>query len=106
MRISRHKRQLLLFFAAILIPAGVLVGLAGRMMYQDRELAGKREADQRRTAIDQLRRELGARLEAIKLLEIYRLMQPGNTASPGNPAVLFSARLEGDRLLLPWEAPA
>ncbi len=58
-----------------LIPAAVLVGLASRILYQDRELAAKRAADQRRIAVDQLRRELDARLEAIKLQEINRLIR-------------------------------
>lgn len=67
MRVTRHKRQILLFLVAILVPAGALIGLAGRIMYQDRELAAKRAIDQRRAAIDQVRRELSSRLEAIKL---------------------------------------
>jgi signal transduction histidine kinase len=108
MRITRHKRQILLFLAAILVPAGVLVGLAGRIVYQDRELAAKRAVDQRSAAVEQLRRELSSRLEAIKLQEINGLMRSADsTRGPmENPAVVFTARLEGDRLLLPWEVPA
>ena len=45
---NRHKRQILLFLIAILVPAGVLIGLAGRILFQDRELATKRAVDQRR----------------------------------------------------------
>jgi hypothetical protein len=52
MRVTRHKRQILLFLVAILVPAGVLIGLAGRIMYQDRELAAKRSVDQRIAAVD------------------------------------------------------
>jgi len=66
MRVTRHKRQILLFLFAILVPAGVLIGLAGRVVYQDRELVAKRAVDQRRAAVDQLRRELSAHLEAIR----------------------------------------
>jgi signal transduction histidine kinase len=109
MRVSRHKRQIFLFLVAILVPAGVLVGLAGRIVYQDRELAAKRAVDQRSAAVEQLRRELSSRLEAIKLQEINGLMRSADsTRPPGseNPAVIFTARLEGDRLLLPWELPA
>ena len=72
---NRHKRQILLFLVAILIPAGVLIGLASRLVYQDRELAAKRAVDQHRAAVDQLRRELSARLEAIKLQEINLLIR-------------------------------
>jgi len=53
MRITRHKRQIFLFLVAILVPAGVLVGLAGRIVYQDRELAAKRAVDQRSAAVEQ-----------------------------------------------------
>src|SRR5580658_9072913 len=109
MRITRHKRQIFLFLVAILVPAGVLIGLAGRIVYQDRELAAKRAVDQRSAAVEQLRRELSSRLEAIKLQEINGLMRSADsTQVPGaeNPAVVFTARLEGDRLLLPWEVPA
>ena len=107
MRVTRHKRQIFLFLAAILAPAGVLIGLAGRLIYEDRELATKRAADQRRAAVDQLRRELSSRLEAIKLQEINRLMRPPDSSGARgseNPAMVFIASLENDRLVLPWEA--
>jgi len=103
MRITRHKRQVLLFFAAVLAPAAVLVGLAGRMLVQERELAANRLIDQRRIAIDQVRRELSARLEAIKLQEI---IDTGQRRNSDNPAVVLVARVEGDRLVLPWQFPA
>jgi signal transduction histidine kinase len=109
MRITRHKRQIFLFLVAILVPAGVLVGLAGRIVYEDRELAAKRAVDQRSAAVEQLRRELSSRLEAIKLQEINGLMRSADSTrvpDSENPAVIFTARLEGDRLLLPWEVPA
>ena len=106
MRVTRHKRQIFLFLAAILVPAGVLIGLAGRIMYQDRELAAKRAIDQRHAAVDQVRRELSSRLEAIKLQEINQFIRgPSSegTQDSDNPAVIFVGRLEGDRLILPLE---
>jgi signal transduction histidine kinase len=107
MRLTRHKRHVFLFLAAILAPAGALIGLAGRLMYEDRELAGKRAVDQRRAAVDQLRRELSSRLEAIKLQEINRLMRPpDSTGAHGseNPAVVFIASLDNDGRVSPWGA--
>jgi len=101
MSVTRHKRQALLFLAAILAPAAVLIGLATRLLYQDRELAAKRAADQRHIAVDQLRRELGARLEAVKLQEINRLIR---SLKPDNPSVIFTAKLEGDRVVMPWDS--
>jgi len=106
MRITRHKRQIFLFLAAILVPAGVLIGLAGRIMFQDRELAAKRAVDQRQVAVDQVRRELSSRLEAIRLQEINRFIRAPSSQGPqdsDDPAVIFVGRLEADRLLLPWE---
>jgi len=108
MHVTRYKRQVFLFLAAILVPAAVLVGLASRILYQDRELATKRTGDQRRIAVDQLRRELDAHLEAIKLQEINRLIRslgPNPAQDSGNPAVIFTARVEGERLVFPWDAP-
>ena len=102
MRVTRHKRQVFLFLAAILVPAAVLVGLASRILYQDRELAAKRATDQRHLAVDQLRRELESHLETIKLQEINRLIR---ALKPDNPAVIFTAKLEGDRVVMPWESP-
>src|SRR5580704_11846166 len=102
MHITRHKRQVFLFLAAILVPAAVLVGLASRMLYQDRELAATHAVDQRRIAVDQLRRELGARLEAIRLQEIINVSHRRDST---NAAVVFIATVEGDRLILPWEIP-
>ncbi|HEY7390886.1 MAG TPA: ATP-binding protein [Bryobacteraceae bacterium] len=109
MRVTRHKRQILLFLSAILIPAGLLVGLSGRLMNQDRELALKRAADRRHAALEQLQRELVARLEAIRLAEINRQMRSGHADAaqyPDNPAVVFTAVLRGDTLVMPWEASA
>jgi len=106
MRVTRHKRQIILFLVAILVPAGVLIGLAGRIMYQDRELAAKRAVDQRRAAVDQLRRELSSRLETIKLQEINRLIRSPNSSparASRDPAVVFTATLENDHLVFPWQ---
>lgn len=101
MRITRHRRQILLFLIAILLPAAVLIALGARTIGQERELAAKRITDRRRDALEQVRRELLARLEAIKLQEINRLIQ---SSGPENAAVILVARLDGDRLILPWEA--
>ena len=104
MGVARHKRQIFLFLIAIVVPAAVLIVLAGRIMVQDRELATKRASDQRLAAVSQLRRELAASLEAINLQEINRQMRPpSQPQESGNPAVVFTATLDGDRLVLPWE---
>ena len=78
------------------------------MMYQERELAAKRLTDQRHAAADQVRRELSARLEAIKLQEINRLIRSpisDQAKDSADSAVVFTATIEGDCLVLPWAAP-
>jgi signal transduction histidine kinase len=109
MRVTRHKRQILLFLSAILVPAGVLVGLSGRLMYQDRELSLKRAGDRHRAAVEQLRRELVARLDAIRLQEINRQIRSTHSDTAqysDNPAVVFTAVLRADTLVMSWEASA
>lgn len=43
-----HRRQVLLFLVAIILPCAVLVALGLRMVGQERELREKRLADERR----------------------------------------------------------
>jgi signal transduction histidine kinase len=105
MQWQKGKRRVLLFLVVIL-PAAVLVGLAVRVFRQEAELANKREVDQRREALEQVRRELSTRLEAIKLEEVNRLRdesaQPGLRHAPDSP-VIFILPIEQDRIVMPWE---
>src|SRR6476646_9731528 len=97
----RRKRQIFLFLTAILLPATLLIGLAVRVMRQEEELAQKRLADDKRDALDQLRRELSTKLEAIKLQEVARLHdQPlaPNVRRPADSPVIFVLPLEQDHL--------
>jgi signal transduction histidine kinase len=101
----RLKRQILLFFAAILIPTAVLITFAMRLARQDAELSQRRMDDQRRDALEQLRRELAARLESAKLRALSRLSgesTPADWASPELP-VAFIAPIVENRLIPPWE---
>jgi len=108
MLVNRHNRQILLFLLAILVPAGALISLAVRILYQDQELEAKRAMDRRHAAVEQVRRELSSRLEAIKLQEINRLIRPPDShgaRASANPGVLFTATVENDHLILPWDVP-
>src|SRR5581483_11757806 len=107
MRVPRHRRQVLLFLVAILLPATILIGIAVRTVSQERELAAKRMADRHRDSLEQVRRELIARLEAIRLAESNRLMRSPGLELPqdaGDPTVIFLAKLEGERLEFPWDS--
>lgn len=59
-------------------------------------------AEARRDALDQLRRELSARLQAIRVGEVNRLIGDSGSPPPDSP-VIFVAPLDQGRMTLPWE---
>jgi hypothetical protein len=101
----KRLRQLLLFVTAILVPAAVLIGLGIRVVRQDTELSRNRLVEDRRRATSQLALTLIARVEAIRLQEVNRLiLEPGlSLAHPSHPATVLIAEIANDRLVLPWE---
>ena len=100
----RRQRRLFLLLSAILIPAVVLITLSVRVVRQEAELAERRAAEERRETRDQLRRELTARLQAIKLEEVNRLIGESGPALPPESPIVFVASLGQDRMALPWES--
>jgi signal transduction histidine kinase len=89
-----------------MVPFLVLAALSLRMIGQERELAEKRLADDRRLRVNQIRQELLARLERIKLQEVGQLATQAGTAQADrheNTPVVFVGRVENGRLVLPWE---
>jgi signal transduction histidine kinase len=99
----RRNRRIFLLVLAILIPAAVLITLAVRVVRQETELDERRAAEERRDALDQLRRELSARLQAIKLQEVNRLIgAPGLRIPPDSP-IVFVTPFSEDHMVLPWE---
>src|SRR5262249_15161980 len=90
-------------FAAIFVPVSVLIILAVRVVHQDSELAQKRAVEERQEALNQLRRELSAQLQAIKLQEVNRIIDDsGPDLSPDSP-IVFLTPLGQDHMVLPWE---
>lgn len=101
------RRQIGLFLIAVILPSAVLVALGVRMIGQERELAEKRLADDRRRAVAQIRQDLLAKLETIKFEELTALADReagGPSRSYVNPAVALVALIEDDQVVLPWEA--
>ncbi len=102
-----HRRQVLLFLVAVLLPCSVLVVLGLRMIGQERELGEKRLADERRLIIGQIRQELSTRLDRIRTEEIARFAtEPGwfQSRQYGDSAVVLVAQLANGSLMLPWES--
>jgi signal transduction histidine kinase len=102
MRRLGHRLQLGVFLAAVCVPCIALIALSLRIISQDRELAGKRQADERRREVLQIRDALLARLNPIRNNEIRRDLEPGEHYR--YPEVVFVARIEDGALVLPWEA--
>lgn len=101
-----HRRQVLLFLVAILLPCVVLVALGLRILEQERELGVKRLADERRAIAAQVRRDLSTRLDRMALQEATTLLADPASPSPHtyrNPAVALVAAVDHGRLSLPWE---
>jgi signal transduction histidine kinase len=107
MRREGHRKQVLLFLMAVLLPVVVLVGLTIRIVGQEAELAEKRAADERRRVAREVGRSLAARLDRLVRLEVSRLREAPSRFSSRDylhPEVVLIARIDGDRLQLPWEA--
>jgi signal transduction histidine kinase len=106
---SSHRRQIAFFLAAVLLPCSVLVVLGLRMITQERELAEKRLADERRRMASDVRQQLLTRLERIKFAETSVMAARGErtqAAWPDDPSVALVARLKEGRLAVPWEEVA
>src|SRR5712692_8678238 len=96
-----NRRLVWLFLVAVIVPCLVLVALSLRMLGQERELNEKRRVEDERRMTGQIRQELLARLESIKLQEINALAR--DRATEQHPALALIGRVEGNRLVLPWE---
>ncbi len=99
----RRTRRTGLLLAAILIPTAVVIVLVFRVVRQDRELRERRSSDARRDALAQLHRELTARLQALRLEEVNRLIGESGTQLPPDSPIVFVAPIAQDSLVLPWE---
>ena len=101
-----HRKQILLFLLAVILPSLVLVVFTLRMISQERELAQKRMVDERRRLAGEIGQHLLVRLEKVKLQESNAAANWNQlSAQRGyvNSEVVLIGQVEGDRLLLPWE---
>ena len=99
----RRKRRIFLLLSAIVIPSAVVILLVFRVVRQEDELSERRSAEAQREALDQLRRELSARLQAIRLEEVNRLIGESGRRLPPDSPIVFVAPLMQDRMVLPWK---
>ena len=81
----------------------VVVLLVVRVVRQEDELADRRASEERHDALDQLRRELSARLQAVRLEEVNRLIGESGTRLPPDSPIVFVAPMAQDHMVLPWD---
>ena len=74
-----------------MIPSAVVILLVFRVVRQESELSERRSAEAQREALDQLRRELSARLQAIRLEEVNRLIGESGRRLPPDSPIVFVA---------------
>jgi len=106
MKSRGHRKQILLFLLAVILPSLVLVVFTLRMISQEKELAQKRAVDERRRLASEIGQHLLVRLEKIKLQEssaAANWIQLSAKCDYVNPEVVLIGLVERDRLLLPWE---
>jgi signal transduction histidine kinase len=85
------------------VPTAVVVFLVVRVVHQESELSERRLREDRREAHDQLRRELSARLQAIRAEEVNRLIGESGTRLPPDSPIVFVAPIVQDSMVLPWD---
>ena len=77
--------------------------LGFRVVRQERELSARRASEQQREALDQLRRELAARLQALRLEEVNRVLGESGGRFPPDSPIVFVAPVVDNRMVPPWE---
>jgi signal transduction histidine kinase len=99
----RRARRIALLLSAILIPTAAVILLGLRVLRQERELSARRASEQQREALDQLRRELTARLQALRLEEVNRVLGESGGRFPPDSPIVFVAPVVENRMVPPWE---
>ncbi|MGB2845195.1 MAG: ATP-binding protein [Candidatus Aminicenantaceae bacterium] len=101
-----HRKQILLFLLAVLLPSLVLIVITIRLISQEQELAQKRILDEHRRLAREIGQHLLVRLEKIKLQETNAAVNwILHEARPEyiNPEVVLVCLIEEQKLTFPWE---
>jgi len=105
-RTRSHRKQVLLFLIAVVLPSALLIVLTWHMIGQQQELSEKRWADKRHRVAREISQKMLVQLEDIKLREVS--VRAGETApldthEYSSDAVILIGLARGEQLLLPWE---
>lgn len=100
----KRARRIALLLSVILIPTIAVILLVFRVVRQEHELAERRASEQRRETLDQVRRELTARLHALRLEQVNRLIGESGQRLPPDSPIVFVTPVVQEHMTLPWEA--
>jgi predicted Holliday junction resolvase-like endonuclease len=101
-----HRKQIVLFLLAVIVPSLVLVLFTLRMVRQEKELAKRQVVEERRQKAVEIGGHILLRLEKIKIDESSEgETEHGRISGFGyrNPEVVFVGLLLDERLVPPWE---
>ncbi len=104
---ATHRKQILLFLIAVILPSAVLVFFTTRVIRQERELAEKRARDQRLLLASEFGQSLLRWLERIKQeeVDVYRnSTAPAERAQYANSEVELIGLVGESGLRWPWES--
>jgi hypothetical protein len=90
---NKHYKPMFLLLATLMLPSLAIALLGWRDFTRERE---KQLKDAEAGTKSEVRQQLLQTLERIKLQEI--------SGAPSDPAVVFTASVQRDRLVLPWDA--
>ena len=98
-----YRYRQLLFLLALILPSSAMVGLGWLALTQEQELGEKRAVDAQKQILADIRQDIRARLDRIKLQEIEAFGAAGDGRQYSDETVVLVGRVEGKRLLLPWD---
>ncbi len=102
----QHRRWVSLLVLALLVPCGVLAFLSVRIVRQEGELRERRRLEEEEREADRIARRLVGRLEQVRERELSSWADQTHSTARRlytDPATVLMARVDGDRLIAPWE---
>jgi hypothetical protein len=101
----RHRRQLLLFLAVLILPIVTIAVQGRRLVVQEDALARTRVEEIRTRTAAEIGQEIVARLERIKTLEMANVPAAARLGDGySDPAVVAVGWTDGVHLVWPWES--
>jgi signal transduction histidine kinase len=105
----QHRRWVSLLLLALLVPSGVLAFLSVRLIRQEAELRQRRRLEEEEREADRIARRLVGRLEQLREQELRAWADRARSGAGRlyqHPATALLARVDGNRLIAPWEDDA